>query len=93
MGEEARKWGKIMPGCLFVGGKERVGSWANIGWGLTDCDNRMRGHRWNASCSVVCRLRISEVNMVIIVKTGSGLTIHFPLNQELLGSSDMAKTL
>ena len=36
MGEEARKRGKIMPGCLFVGGKEREGSRANVGWRLTD---------------------------------------------------------
>lgn len=43
MGEEARKWGKIMPVCLFVGGKERVGFWASIGWGLTDCV--LWGHR------------------------------------------------
>lgn len=93
MGEEARKWRKIMPDCLFAGGKEREGSWAIVSWGLTDYDNRMRGHRWNASCPVVCRLRISEINMVIIIKTGSGLIIHFPLNQELLGSSDMAKNL
>lgn len=43
--------------------------------------------------SAVCRVRISEINTVIIVKTDSGLIIHFPLNQELLGSSDMAKNL
>lgn len=43
--------------------------------------------------SVVCRVRVSEINTIFTVKTVSGLIIHFPLNQELLGSSDMAKTL